>query len=105
MVFGVNYNAFVLWLSIGGRIPASGLMFQFALYEARRNRMERVLCGAFRNMGNFRIYLGPIGDCNRSHFLDEVGVSPLKNDRIRLALFSDLRCWDLLCTSDVSLST
>ena len=102
---GVTRNAFVLWHFIGGRIPAPSIMFQFALYSARGNRLERVLFGALCNMGNFRLYVGLTDHSNGSHSLDEVGVQPFENARIRLALHSNFRCGNLLCATDVSLST
>ena len=102
---GVNSNAFVLWLFIGGRIPAPDFMLQFALFASGRNRLERVLCGALCNLGNFRLYLGPTDHFNGRHSLDEVGVKPFENDRFWLALFGNFRCGNLLCITDFSVST
>ena len=67
--------------------------------------MERVLFGALCNMGNFRLYVGFTDHSNGSHSLDEVGVQPFENDRFRLALFSNICGGNMLCATDVSLST
>ncbi len=93
-----------------GSLSVAGFLFPvlcFGLHFTRRgrNRLDRVLCCALCNMGNFRFYLGLTDHSNSSHGLDEVGVQPFENDRFWLALHSNFRCGNLLCATDISFST